>query len=88
MVYTWYRLCLNLVSLTLSSTAGSDYNDSVVTTVIFRPDQTSASYSVPIVDDSNIEDTETFTATLNTTESNVNISDETANVFIVDDDSE
>ena len=72
----------------MSSTAGSDYNDRVVTTVIFRPDQTSASYSVPIVDDSNIEDTETFTASLSTTESNVNIVDGTATVDIVDNDSE
>ena len=72
----------------MSSTAGSDYNDPVVTTVTFGPDQTSASYPVPIVNNSNIENTETFTATLSTTESLVNISDDTANVFIVDDDSE
>ena len=76
------------MSLILSSTAGSDYNDLVVTTVTFRPDQTSASYPVPIVDDSNIEDTETFTATLSTTESNVNIGDDTATLTILDDDSE
>ena len=76
------------MSLTLSSTDGSDYNDPVVTTVTFGPDQTSASYPVPIVDDSNIEDTETFTATLSTTESNVNIGDDTATVTILDDDSE
>ena len=86
MVYTWYRLCLNLLSLTLSSTAGSDYNDPVVTTVTFGPGQTSASYSVPIVDDGNIEDTETFTASLSTTESNVTIGDDTATVTILDDD--
>ena len=88
MVYTWYRLCLNLLSLTLSSTAGSDYIDPVVTTVTFGPDVTSASYPVPIVDDSNIENTETFTASLSTTESNVNIGDDTATVTILDDDSE
>ena len=88
MVYTWYRLCLNLLSLTLSSTAGSDYNDPVVTTVTFRPDVTSASYSVPIVDDNNIEDTETFTASLSTTGSGVTIGDGTAIVTILDDDSE
>ena len=88
MVYTWYRLCLNLLSLTLSSTAGSDYNDPVVTTVTFDPDQMSASYSVPIVGDINIEDTETFIATLSTTDSDVNIVDDTATVTILDDDSE
>ena len=88
MVYTWYRLCLNLLSLTLSSTAGSYYNDPVVTMVTFGPDQMSASYSVPIVDDTNIEDTETFTATLSTTESGGTIGDDTATVTILDDDSE
>ena len=87
MVYTWYRLCLNLLSLTLSSTAGSDYTHGV-TTVTFGPDQTSASYSVPILDDSNIEDTEIFTASLSTTESGVNIVDGTATVTILDDDGE
>ena len=76
------------MSLTFSSTVGSDYNDPVVTTVTFGPDVTSASYPVPIVDDSNIEDTETFTATLSTTESNVNIGDDTATITILDDDSE
>ena len=88
MVYTWYRLCLNLLSLTLSSTAGSDYNDPVVTTVTFGSGQTSASYPVPILDDTNIENTEIFTATLSTTESGVNIGDDTATVTILDDDSE
>ena len=77
------------MSLTFSSTVGSDYNDPVVTTVTFGPGQIIASYSVPIVDDSNIEDTEIFTATLSTTESNyVHIIDSTAIVTILDDDSE
>ena len=76
------------MSLTLSSTAGSDYNDPVVTTVTFASGVTSATYPVPIVDDSTIEDTETFTASLSTTESNVNIGDGTATVTILDDDSE
>ena len=76
------------MSLTLSSTAGSDYNDPVVTTVIFGPGVTRATYPVPIVDDSNMEDTETFTASLSTTESNVDIGDGTATVTILDDDSE
>ena len=75
------------MSLTFSSTAGSDYTHGV-TTVTFGPDVTSASHSVPILDDSNIEDTETFTATLSTTESNVNIGDDTATITILDDDSE
>ena len=76
------------MSLTFLYTAGSDYNDPVVTTVIFGPGVTRATYPVPIVDDSNIEDTEIFTASLSTTESNVNIGDNTATVTILDDDSE
>ena len=72
----------------MSSTAGSDYTQPGVSTVTFDPDQMSASHSVPIVDDSNIEDTETFTATLSTTESGVTIGDDTATVTILDDDSE
>ena len=56
--------------------------------VTFGPGVTSATYSVPIVDDGNIEDTETFTASLSTTESNVTIGDDTATVTILDEDSE
>ena len=76
------------MSLTFSSTVGSDYTQPGVTTVTFGPNQMSASYPVPIVDDSDIEDTETFTATLSTTETNVNIGDDTATITILDDDSE
>ena len=76
------------MSLTLSSTAGSDYYNPVVTTVTFGSGVTRATYPVPIVNDSTIEDTETFTASLSTTESNVNIGDDTATVTILDDDSE
>ena len=74
--------------LTLSSTVGSDYNQPVVTTVTFRPDQTSASYSVPIVNDNVVESPEYFAALLSTTESNVNIGGGTAIVNILDDDCE
>ena len=76
------------MSLTLSSTVGSDYTDPVVRTVTFGPNETSKTYPVPIVDDSNIESTETFTASLSTAESNVNIGDDTATVTILDIDSE
>ena len=58
----------------------------MVTTVTFGPDETSASHSVPIVDDSNVESDENFAAVLSTTESNVNIGDGTAIVNILDDD--
>ena len=76
------------MSLTLSSTAGSDYNDPVVTTVTFASGVTRATYPVPIVDDSDIEDPEIFTASLSTTDPNVIIVDGTATVTIVDNDSE
>ena len=76
------------MSLTLSSTARSDYTEPVVTMVTFESGVTRVPYRVPIVDDTNIEDTEMFTASLSTTESNVNIVDDTATVTILDDDSE
>ena len=58
-------------------------------TLTFVPGQTTASVSVSIVEDSNIEDTEMFSATLTTTDSNVVIGDDdTATVTILDDDRE
>ena len=55
-------------------------------TVTFLPGETTASVSVSIVDDSNIEDTERFSATL-TGVSNVVIgNDDTATITILDDD--
>ena len=55
-------------------------------TVTFLPGETTASVSVSIVDDSNIEDTEKFSATL-TAVSNVVIgNDDTATITILDDD--
>ena len=81
-------ICLKGMPLTLPSTAGSDYHDPVVTTVTFGDDVTSRSYPVPILNDNVIEDTETFTVTLNTSESYVNIVDDAATVTISDDDSE
>ena len=56
--------------------------------VTFGPGVTGATYSCPIVDDPIIEDPEMFTATLNTTDPNVIIVDDTATVTIVDNDSE
>ena len=58
----------------------------MVTTVTFGPGVTSASHSVPIVDDSDPESDENFAAILSTTESNVNIGGDTAIVTILDDD--
>ena len=59
---------------------------SVTMTVTFLPGESTASVSVSIVDDSNIEDTERFSATL-TAVSNVVIgNDDTATIIILDDD--
>ena len=67
-------------------TDGSDF-EPVSETVTFLPGETTASVSVSIVDDSNIEDTEMFTATLTTTDSNVVIGDDdNATVTILDND--
>ena len=75
-----------IINECLSSTAGSDFGDSLVTTVTFGPNVTSASYPVPILDDSDVESTENFVAILTTAESNVNIIDGTAIVNTLDDD--
>ena len=56
--------------------------------VTIAPGLTTASVSVPIVDDSSVESTEMFTATLTTTESNVMIGIGIATVTILDDDGE
>ena len=67
-------------------TDGSDFVP-VSETLTFVPGQTTASVSVSIVEDSNIEDTEMFSATLTTTDSNVVIGDDdTATVTILDND--
>ena len=75
-----------IINECLSSTVGSDYTEPMVTTVTFEPDETSASHSVPIVDDTDPESDENFAAVLTTTESNVNIGGDTAIVNILDDD--
>ena len=73
----------------LSLTAGSDCDyTSVSMTVTFAPGQAMASVSVPIRDDNTVEFTEMFNATLTTTESIVNVGDDTGTVSIVDNDGE
>ena len=71
----------------VSFTDGSDF-EPVSETVTFLPGETTASVSVPIVEDSNMEDTEMFSATLTTTDSNVVIGTDTATVTILDNDRE
>ena len=56
--------------------------------VTFGPGESTASVSVSIVEDSNIEDTEMFSAVLAAVSSVVIGSDDTATVTIVDDDRE
>ena len=68
-------------------TAGSDYSHTMITT-IFAPQQTDASVSVLIADDSIIEPTEIFSATLSATQPHVIIGTATATVTILDDDGE
>ena len=76
------------IALTLSSPAGTDYDDTAVTTVNFPSNVNEIFHPVPIVNDNNIESNETFTVTLSIAESNVNIGDGTATVTIMDEDSE
>ena len=72
---------------TVYFTDASDFV-SVTMTVTFQPGESTASVSVSIVNDSNIEATEMFSATL-TAVSNVVIDiDDTAIVTILDDDCE
>ena len=64
-------------------TAGSDFSSSP-TVVTFFPGETSAQVQVPITDDSILEGTEVFSATLSTAESDVVFGDDTAFVTILD----
>ena len=52
----------------------------------FTAGQTVATAPVPITDDSVVEETEMFTATLSTTDSNVVFGQDTATVTILDND--
>ena len=52
----------------------------------FTAGQTVATVSVSITDDNIVEDTEMFTATLSTTDSNVMFGEDTASITVLDDD--
>ena len=69
----------------LSLAAPSDFTSDPVT-VTFTAGQTVASAPVRIIDDTSEEDTENFTATLSTDDSNVMFGEDTATVTIIDDD--
>ena len=66
------------------SIAGADFT-SVRRTMIFKIGVVSARVEVPILDDTAIENTETFTASLTTTRGNVVIANGIATVSILDD---
>ena len=73
--------------LNILSKAGEDFT-SVPMMVTFSAGQTRASVSVPIIDDILIEMTEVFTGSLSTVTGNVVIGADTADVIIVENDSE
>ena len=66
-------------------TAGDDFVADTIT-VTFAIDQTVASVEVPIVNDNQVEDMEIFNASLTTADSNVMLRDDTATVFVLDND--
>ena len=65
--------------------AGSDYT-AVAMTVTFQAGDDTATVEVTILDDTIIEESEIFTASLSTTESNVMLGDDIATITILDDD--
>ena len=67
------------------SIVGDDFT-SIRRTVIFTVGVVSTRVEVPILDDTAIENTETFTTSLTTTEGNVVIANSSATVSILDDD--
>ena len=73
--------------LNILSKAGEDFT-SVAMMVTFSAGQTRASVSVPIIDDFLVEMTEVFTATLSAVSGNVVIGADTADVTIIENDSE
>ena len=71
----------------LPSPAGSDYMSTTVE-VTFAAGSTRATVDVSIVDDTEIENSEMFTAVLSSSQSNAVIVDGTATVTILDNDGE
>ena len=67
--------------------AGYDYTSTLIT-VVFGPGATEATSQVPIVDDSIMEETEEFRATLSTTDPIVVLGNHFAGITILDNDGE
>ena len=79
-----HYICVTDYQLPYYSIAGGDFT-SFRRTVIFNIGVVSARVEVTILDDTTIESTETFTASLTTTEGNVVIANGIATVSILDD---
>ena len=73
--------------LNILSKAGDDFT-SVAMMVTFSAGQSNASVSVPIMDDDVIEMTEVFTGSLSAVTESVMIGADTADITIIDNDSE
>ena len=73
--------------LNILSKAGEDFT-SVTLTVTFSAEQSRASVSVPIIDDGVVEMTDVFTGSLSAVTETVMIGANTADVTIIDNDSE
>ena len=74
-----------LFSVSVSNTAPSDFTSTPIT-VTFMSGQTAATTEVPIRDDSDVENTENFSATLSSTDTNVMLGVDAANISILDND--
>jgi hypothetical protein len=83
--YTSTRTTVTVTPTSGSAIGGSDFISSPIT-VTFQRYITSVRVSVRIIDDSTVESTETFTAVLTTSESNVEIHDGRITVSIIDND--
>ena len=74
-----------LFSVSVSITASSDFTSTPIT-VTFMSGQTTATAEVRITDDSDVENTEDFSAALSSTDTNVMLGVDTANISILDND--
>ena len=72
--------------LSFSSPAPSDYI-SVTMDLTFNADNTNRTVMIPIIGDNEVEGTESFTVSLTTGDSAINLSPQTTTVTIQDDDS-
>ena len=81
--YVWALLLI----LAITSGAGVDFND-VTTTLQFNSGTNRQCVDIPVVNDTVLENDEDFFAVLNSTDSSVIVSPDTARVVIEDNDRE